>query len=90
MEISYDPRSRIEVSLDYPDERTALSIAQAVSLDNLDAPDHVKVETVVRGSCVVTIVQGERSLETIISTIEDLLSCAQAAEKAVESIRSRT
>lgn len=85
--ISYIQRSRIEISLTYPNKRTAQSVAQAVSPDNLNVPQNMTIETKIRGSTVVTVTESGKSLETIISTIEDILSCVEGAEKALNSVR---
>ena len=80
---SWVPESRVRIVLRYGDERTARAVAEAVSPDNLEAPQGLRVETWVHGGEVFTAIEGRRPLETIVSTVEDLLSCVQAAERAL-------
>ena len=80
-------RSRVSITLRYGEERAARSVAEALSPDNLDAPQGIRVKSLASGNNIIAVVEGERSLETIVSTIEDLLSCVQAAERAIGSIR---
>ena len=86
-ETNYVQRSRIEISLEYIDEKTAQSVAQAVSPDNINVPQNMIVETKRKGMIVVTVVESDKALETIISTVEDILSCVEGAEKALNLVR---
>ena len=85
---SWVPKSRVSIVIRYGDKGTARSVAEAVSPDNLDAPQDLRVETLARGGNVFTAIEGKKSLETIVSTVEDLLSCIQAAERAIDSVGS--
>ncbi|MFB0543831.1 MAG: KEOPS complex subunit Pcc1 [Candidatus Bathyarchaeia archaeon] len=85
---SWAPKSRVSIVIRYGDERTARSVAEAVSPDNLDAPQDLRVETLARGGNVFTVIEGRRAIETIVPTVEDLLSCIQAAERAIDSVGS--
>ena len=77
------PKSKVTLTIDYRDKRIASAIAEAVSPDNLDAPEDIRIESLARGNQVLAAVGGETSLERVVSTVEDLLSCVQAAERAI-------
>ncbi len=74
------------ITLRYKTEREARVIAKAVSPDNIKTPAGLSVETRRRGSAVVTLVECSRKLETLRSTVDDLLSCIQVAEKAIRNL----
>ena len=76
-------RLEATVTLEYDDERTAEAVAKAVGPDNLKTPVGLSVKTVREGRCVVTEIKAEGKMPTFIATIDDLLSCASTAEKAV-------
>ncbi|HID16726.1 TPA: hypothetical protein EYP26_00370 [Candidatus Bathyarchaeota archaeon] len=63
----------------------AEALARGLSPDNLKAPPAVKVRTKALKNAVVSIVETDKSLETFMETIDDLLRCAQAAEKSLRS-----
>jgi len=73
-----------KIILTYDDAKEAKAVSQAVSPDNAGAPKELFIKTEVKGNRVVTTVryEGER-VETFLSTIDDLLSCASTAEKTI-------
>ena len=74
------------ITLEYSDAKTAEAIASAVSPDNFKTPIGLSVKTVRRGSCVVTEIVTEGKMATFIATIDDLLSSASTAEKALHVV----
>ena len=74
------------ITLEYSDAKTAEAIASAVSPDNFKTPIGLSVKTVRRGSCVVTEIVTEGKMATFIATIDDLLSSASTAEKALRVV----
>lgn len=78
---------KAELSLAYDDPKEAEAIAQAISPDNLEVPTGLRVKTARRGRSVFTSVSCEKSLETFIATLDDLLACASVAEKALGSVK---
>ena len=77
-----------EITLCYGTEREAEAVAEAVSPDNVRVPPGLTVRTAREGARVVTVVRCEKGLETLMSTIDDLLMAVQVAEKAVAAGRS--
>ena len=75
------------ITLEYSDEKTAEAIANAVSPDNFKTPVGLSVRTMRKGSCVVTEIVTEGKMATFIATIDDLLSSASTAEKALQVVR---
>ena len=70
-----------EIRLSYQNEREAEAVAKAVSPDNVEVPLGLYVETVRKGSDVLTKVECQTRLPTLIATIDDLLACVSVAEK---------
>ena len=82
------PRSgaEAELTLHYPDEETARVVAEAVSPDNYQAPQGMQVTIKRRNSQVDIRVRCPKGVGSLISTLDDLLSCFAAAEKALSGM----
>lgn len=76
-------RLRAEVILEYDSARWARAVADAVSADNAKAPVCLSVRTTCTGRKVVTLVECNGKFLTFIATLDDLLSSASSAEKAL-------
>lgn len=76
-----------EIILEYSSAKEASAISDSVSPDNLTCPEGLSVETRSDGERVITVIKyrGE-SIATLLSTIDDLLSCASTAEKAISAV----
>jgi hypothetical protein len=74
------------ITLEYGDAKTADAIAHAVSPDNFKTPKGLFIETVRKGSRVLTEVKAEGKLATFIATIDDLLFCVSTAEKTLRTV----
>jgi len=70
-----------EIRLSYENEREAEAVAKAVSPDNVEVPQGLYVKTVRKGSDVLTRIECQTRLQTLIATIDDLLACVSVAEK---------
>ena len=70
-----------EIRLSYQNEREAEAVAKAVSPDNVEVPSGLYIKTVRIGSDVLTKVECQTRLQTLIATIDDLLACVSVAEK---------
>ena len=74
------------ITLEYGDAKTADAVANAVSPDNFKTPRGLFIETVRKGSHVITEVKTEGKLATFIATIDDLLFCVSTAEKTLRTV----
>jgi hypothetical protein len=77
--------SRAEITLEYGSERIAAAVVDAVSPDNLRTPGFLSVRTRKEAERVITRIECRGKLLTLAATIDDLLSHAAAAEKAVNA-----
>jgi len=73
--------------ISYENEREAEAVAQAVSPDNVKVPRGLFIKTTRSGSEVLTQIRCELRLQTLIATIDDLLSCVSTAEKAFSVVK---
>ena len=80
------PEAKTSITIDYKDHASALAIQKSVVPDNVKLPDGVHIFISVEGSVLKIEVFSERSIGSLVSTLDDLLSCIQAGEKALEEI----
>lgn len=77
-----------KVSFMYDTEREAEAVVKAVSPDNVEVPSGLSVETVRRDRHLLALVHCEKSLETFIATLDDLLACISVVEKTFETVKA--
>ena len=77
------PDTKTTITIDYKDSKTALAIQKSITPDNLDLPNGIHIFVAVMGSKLEIEVISERSIGSLVSTLDDLLSCIQAGEKAL-------
>lgn len=71
-----------EIRLNYKNELEAEAVSQAVSPDNVEVPSGLSIKTFRNGSEVITRIECEKKMQTLIATLDDLLACVSVAEKA--------
>jgi len=71
----------------FEDEATAKSITFAIEPDNLQAPSTLDIKSKIAGKCLEVSITCRGKLETLIQTVDDLLSCVQVAEKSIKCIQ---
>ncbi|MCS7131993.1 MAG: KEOPS complex subunit Pcc1 [Hadesarchaea archaeon] len=67
----------------YESVSVARAIAKALQPDNLRAPSDIKITTVAHGKQVTTSVKMDGRIETLLATLDDLLSCTCTAENVI-------
>ena len=77
---------KTKILLKYRDNITATSIQKAIIPDNIGIPDGIKIKAYVEQNILRIEVYSNRNLGSLISTLDDILSCIQAAEKALEDL----
>jgi tRNA threonylcarbamoyladenosine modification (KEOPS) complex Pcc1 subunit len=80
------PEASTTIDIHYEDSKTAQSIMEAISPDNLDAPEGIDIEVRVYGKTLKIHISCSRDIGSLLSTVDDLLSCIQAAERAIDEI----
>lgn len=71
------------VSCEYENEEIAEVISSSIKPDNLDSPEGVDIETNRIDKRVESKVSVEGEVETLLSTLDDLLSCTSTAEDMI-------
>lgn len=79
---------RAEVTLQHESAHAARAIAESVKPDNPKIGP--RIVTLRLGRQTRTVILGARSVDSLIATLNDLLSCVQAAEKAIASVRKQS
>ncbi len=80
------PETSTAIKIEYRDRETAIAVQKSVSPDNIKLPDGIHIMLAVMGSTLEIDVHSDRSLGSLVSTLDDLLSCIQAAEKALDGV----
>lgn len=74
---------KAEVSCEYENEEIAEAIASSIKPDNIDSPEGVEVETQRVGKGVESKIKVKGEIETLLSTVDDILSCTSTAEEMI-------
>lgn len=73
------------LELRYDDEETAKAVLEAISPDNYQAPPGIDIEAHREESTLWIRVKTQR-MRSLLPTLDDLLACIQAAERALEAV----
>lgn len=76
-----------KVNLKYRDQATAQSILEAITPDNTEAQG-ISIRAHVQDATLLITVNCTRGVGSLLSTLDDLISCIQSAEKVLERIRN--
>jgi hypothetical protein len=76
-------KMKAKIVCTYENESTSRAIAAALSPDNIQLPRDIRVVTLARGRRVISEVEMEGRIETLLATLEDLLSCTSTAENVL-------
>ena len=80
------PETRVQITLHYKDPETAASIREATTPDNQGTPPGVNIHTATEDAILHITITTSTDIAPLIATVDDLLSCIQAAEKALQEI----
>jgi hypothetical protein len=81
-----DTESSTRIQIKYKDPQTAIAIQKSITPDNIGAPDGMHIIAGVKGDTLVIELVSDRSIGSLVSTLDDLLSCIQAAEHTLEEV----
>ena len=76
-------KMRAKIVCAYGGDSTSRVIAASLRPDNLQVPKGIQVATVARGKQVITRVEMDGRIETLLATLDDLLSCTSTAESVL-------
>lgn len=80
-------RSVISIRREYPSPKMASSVLRAVAPDNKEVPGDTGIEMSADGSALLVRIISSADLPSFLRTLDDLLLCIQAAEKAADGAR---
>ena len=66
----------------YTTKREAEAVKDAITPDNIKTPPGLRVETTRKNANLLTHIQCEKSIETFIATLDDLVPCISVAEQS--------
>jgi len=78
-------RSKVEANLElkFKDANIARSIMDAVSPDNVQVPEGIDIKMDLDENVLSLKISCSKGVGSMIATLDDLLSCIQAAEKTI-------
>ena len=77
---------RTRIVLEAESAREAEAITRALSPDNLVLPKGMKISVRSKGSAIIAEIIFSGRIQTLMPTIDDLLRCAQAADRTLKSL----
>lgn len=80
----------VKVSIRYASARDARAVSSAIAPDNIKIPEGLSVETHQAGRMVISAVTCTAGLDRLASTLDDLLECTLAAERAIVVLRAQS
>ncbi len=80
-------RQEALIILRYGSEREARAVHQAVSPDNSQAPEGLTLSSEAAEGELRISITCNRGVRSLTATIDDLLSCIQAAERAILTLK---
>ena len=78
-------RSEVVLRIRYEDEASAEAVMKAISPDNLKA-EGISVDASASGGVVEVRVTCSKGVGSLVATLDDVLSCIGAAEKALGGV----
>jgi hypothetical protein len=73
------------IGFEAEETKKARSLVRATVPDNISTPRYLRIKSLVHGRLVTFNIETSR-LDTLVATIDDLLSCIQAAEKSMVAL----
>jgi len=77
---------RTRIVLEAETAKEAEAITRALNPDNSVLPHGMKISVRSKGSDIITEIRFSGRIQTLMSTIDDLLKCAQAADQTLKSL----
>jgi len=78
--------SETSIAIEYRSPEAAEAILRAIAPDNAGVSGCTSIEAHVDGRTLMISVHSTRGLGSLASTLDDLLSCVQAAEAALKQL----
>ncbi|MCP8304525.1 MAG: hypothetical protein H3Z50_03525 [archaeon] len=79
---------KVKISIDFKGGKVAEAVYGSLKPDNIDLPKGLDIEMKVEGDRLIIDFSSTGRLETLISTIDDLLACCQASTNTLRELES--
>lgn len=79
-------RVKVKISIDFNSEKEAKAIYSSLKPDNINLPKGLSIEMNINKTLLMINFSSVSKLETLISTIDDLLTCCQASVNTLKEI----
>lgn len=76
---------KAKLQFTYATKREAEAVKDAITPDNIKTPPGLRVETTRKNTNLLTHIQCEKSIETLIATLDDLVACTSVAEQSFKA-----
>jgi len=79
---------RAKIRISFSNVKEAEAVSKALQPDDEETPSYLKVSTVSKGKYIESDIICQDKLETLISTIDDILNNVVIAKKALSAMRA--
>ncbi|MGB9660296.1 MAG: KEOPS complex subunit Pcc1 [Nitrososphaerales archaeon] len=79
-------KAKVKISIDFNNDRKAKAIYSSLKPDNINLPKGLSIEMNINKTLLTINFFSVSKLETLISTIDDLLTCCQASVNTLKEI----
>jgi len=83
------PETCAQIKIRYSEAEIARAVWVAVSPDNHQAPQGIKLKAETEDCELQIYIKCSKGIGSLIATIDDLLSCVQAAERAISRVHEK-
>ena len=86
MKLSKGRAVEAKLTIRYSDVEIANAVLKAIGPDNCQVPEGIEIEATLIGSVLNLEVLCAKGVGSFITTLDDLLACISAAEKAISGL----
>ena len=80
---------RAKIVTHHADSSSARSIERSLRADNEAAPKPLRVRSHANGSRVTSVITGAEDIESLLTTLDDMLLCMIAADKVLSTVKTK-
>ncbi|MEM3436953.1 MAG: KEOPS complex subunit Pcc1 [Nitrososphaerales archaeon] len=79
---------KVKISIDFNDDKGAKTIYSSLKPDNINLPEGLSIRMSINRKLLTINFSSVNKLESLISTIDDLLTCCQASLNTLKEIET--
>lgn len=81
------PEATATIRIRYSDREIVHAVSTAVSPDNVQVPNGITIRIETDDDVLILSITCSKGIGSLVATVDDLLSCVQAAERAIGGVR---